>query len=191
MVPVPSLPTLTVGELVIGATVPVEVEDSPVVNVEVSLVPGAAAPGPDPLNPYVRVQVDPPPSETPVVVNVDALMLWPPPHPSKIKPGAVEVRLGGDQSTGIDSEIDPSASPPAGAVYVKVNAIPVEPRVTALGDTVMVPEPFAAVTDTEGEVTRFMRLPVLLVACCCVVNVYGIGPPDAGTVRPGPWPVSP
>ena len=90
---------------------------------------------------------------------------------------------GALQPAGAATVTDPLEMPPAGAVYVKVIVLPVDPTATALVSAASVPAPSAAYTVMLGEDAMPVSDPAE-VDFSCVVQVCA--PVDEVAVAPGP-----
>lgn len=98
-----------------------------------------------------------------------------------VYPAAEDVVDGSDHVEGTFTTSAPVDVPPATAVYVKVRLLPVDEVVTVVGETAIVPDPFADTTSIDGTGDMVVSGPVE-VELSVVANEAV--PVDDGTVTP-------
>ena len=98
-----------------------------------------------------------------------------------VYPAAEDVVDGSDHAEGTFTTSAPVDVPPVTAVYVKVRLLPVDEVVTVVGETAIVPDPFADTTSIDGTEDMVVSGPVE-VELSVVANEAV--PVDDGTVTP-------
>jgi hypothetical protein len=168
---------------------PADVDFSFACHVCAPVVDVAVAPGPpEPVSPYVIVNVLPP-----ATVSDDTVIVWPEtdtvPELAVVYPAALPVVEGALHPLGTSSVTEPFEMPPVAAVYVNVIVRPVWPADTLLVPLASVPDPSAAYTVMLGDDARFVSEPFDVdFSFACTVCAPVVDP----IVAPGPpEPVSP